>query len=1251
MDIKDFIEDHIPKMDSAELVYKLFHGLGYKTLTPAYRGKEAWGLKAKDKQIVKTIYTVADYKRFKIFLVELKSPSSAIIRSLPLYFERETQYPFFVVTHDYQNYTFVLVEKLREDAGVWKRKITKLNLDRENAYYTDKWILSEIGIDTKIEDPKAIYNHLQKAFSVEKVTRRFFDEYKELFKFLEKYLLKQISNRGWCHDYSLQLLNRLMFLYFVQKKRWLDNNPRFITDFWKIYKESMVERDSFYEKWLSVLFFEAFNNRFFSKPYFPDKLNTALALAPYLNGGLFTRNKLDAEEFKLNDDIFTEIFKFFDRYNFTIREELPLEVEVAVDPEMIGKVYESLVNVSEEADERGEAGIFYTARTEIDFMCRRSLVEYFHNHLEIDKPLIYEFIFAKSDEEKRDADKKISRIRLWEKIETLLDDLTVVDPACGSGSFLVGMLNILSDLYKRTYAHLNRKMSDFDIKKSIIGRSLYGVDVMNWAVHIAELRLWLQLIIETELTPQQLKIQPLLPNLTFKIRAGDSLVQEIGGINLAVRTELSNIPQPLKKKLTALKFEKLKFYNNDPSCKFKSADMLLKEELNIFRSILDYRIIEISKRIKSLKRTLASLIEQEGLFKQKVKQAKIKREEERIEKEIPRLESELQKIKTARFSLKGVADKPFVWDIDFVEIFSDEKTGFDIVIGNPPYVRQEKIAPPLLAKENVTNELKREYKDKLEASIKVLFGGKLPGKLDRKSDLYIYFYFHGLGILNSKGTFCFITSNSWLDVGYGKNLQQFLLENTHIKAIYDNSAKRSFTQADINTIIALLSAPFKKTKEGLKKTAKFVLFKKPFEDVGTAENLIKIDEVDDKLNNDSYRVITISQKKLLEEGWEYPEKQISPSMKGKTTHYPSPPSRGGDKGEGKKSQPIIARDSAVATRVKKQVLLKDKFLTGRYTGNKWGGKYLRAPDIFFTILEKGKGKLVRLGDIAEVRFGIKTGCNEFFYLPSKHFDIKKEGRYYRLIPKHEGLPDDLRIEEEYLPVSILSPKNAESIVVNKSLLPKRLLLLHPSDSLSQGLRTYIKWGESMKFDKRPSCKTREKWYALAGRLPAPLVCNYLVNDYMRFYYNEDGLWVSDNFQEIRPFTSVLSLAIILNSLLTQLFINMVGRYSFGGGLLKIQTYEVAYLEILSPLLVKQSEDKLKKVLISFGTKCNISLYKQVGINPKQPIRSQKPKPLPDRKALDDIIFDILGLTQEERNEVYWAVCELVKNRLEKARSV
>ncbi|RLG23301.1 hypothetical protein DRN85_09635 [Methanosarcinales archaeon] len=362
--------------------------------------------------------------------------------------------------------------------------------------------------------------------------------------------------------------------------------------------------------------------------------------------------------------------------------------------------------------------------------------------------------------------------------------------------------------------------------------------------------------------------------------------------------------------------------------------MLLQEELNIFRAILDDRALNLSNRIKSLQRMMQETPKQIEFFKDEKKgeQTELFDQKEKIKKELEKLKEELENVKEARQALKGIHDKPFVWDIDFAEIFSGEKNGFDIVIGNPPYVRQEKIAPPLVPKEKVTNEMKRTYKDKLESSIKAHFERRLPKKLDKKSDLYIYFYFHGLTLLNSKGTFCFITSNSWLDVGYGKDLQQFLLENVHIKAIYDNSAKRSFTQADINTIIVVFSAPLKQRGEGLSNYAKFVLFKKPFEDVLTSQNLIEIENVKDTLNTDSYRVISVPQKKLFEEGWEYPED--------------------------------------ITENHKKAF----KFNIGKYTGNKWGGKYLRAPDIFFTILEKAKryrffeynGKIVIVEDITEM---------------------------------------------------------------------------------------------------------------------------------------------------------------------------------------------------------------------------------------------------------------------------------------------
>ena len=145
--------------------------------------------------------------------------------------------------------------------------------------------------------------------------------------------------------------------------------------------------------------------------------------------------------------LFAEILGFFSRYNFTVSEDSPFDEDVAVDPEMIGKVYESLVNVSEEADDRGEAGIFYTPRIEIALMCRLTVVDYLRNHLpEVPKGLLYDFIFAMEEEARVEADRRICEAKLWKRLDKLISDLTVCDPAVGSGSFLVGMLELLTDL-------------------------------------------------------------------------------------------------------------------------------------------------------------------------------------------------------------------------------------------------------------------------------------------------------------------------------------------------------------------------------------------------------------------------------------------------------------------------------------------------------------------------------------------------------------------------------------------------------------------------------------------------------------------------------------------------------------------------------------------------------------------------------------------------------------------------------------
>ncbi len=1211
MDTKNFVQEFLPGIKSTEDVYRLFRGLGYpedKVLDPTYKRKIGeFELAKEEREKVENIYTVFNYDgKIQIFLIETKTLSSHLVRYITKRFSDRYLRFLLILTCDYKEYTFVFPGFERIEAGRHKPKMTRLVFDTEYLYHTDFLTLSNLALTGKEENWRGIWLRWRDAFSVRKVTSKFFDGYKNAFFDLrDTFEEAQGIKIKEAHELAQQFLNRLMFLYFIAKKKWLSDDAKFIRWFWNRYRQERkhgnAKDNTFYENWLRILFLEAFNNRYSHPGYHPGDVKSILANAPYLNGGLFHRNALDDLPFYIDDELFEKVFNFFEQYNFTIHEAHPLDVEVAVDPKMIGYVYESLSNVAEEIYERQDLGIFYTPIIEVEFMCKRTVVEYLANHLqETPKEWIYRLLF---DEDKKEVEKYIAENNLWYRLEELFDNLSVIDPACGSGAFLVGMLHVLLDLYRLTYSHIKRDMTEFELKKKIIGNSLYGVDVMPWAVHSAELRLWLQLIIEENIPFAQRKLHPLLPNLNMRLRAGDSMVQEVGGINLHLRD--GGLSPSLKRKLTSLKTEKEKYYNNDPTAKFKNDKLILQEELRIFCEVIDERIFTLQnkKQVNDYK-TQYNLYDAE---KNRQAEAESSKKKEKVEKEIEALVN-------IKRTIQAPGRKPFIWDIDFAEIFGD-KGGFDIVIGNPPYVRQEKIAPPNKLKKDVTVAEKKQYKEKLLRSIQA----HLPfiRKMDKKSDYYVYFYFHGLSLLNSKGSFCFITSNSWLDVGYGKDLQEFLLRYCHIKAIYDNQTRRSFEHADVNTVIALLGSPVVEKGRrrapsewpALTETARFVMFKVDFEKVVNTRNLIEIEKADTVLKTNNYRVYPVKQETLLEEGWEYPE----------------------DTGEDQKKA--------------------FGFNIGKYASNKWGGKYLRAPDIYFTILEKGKGKLVRLGDVAEVRRGFTTGCNEFFYLPSKHFDIRKEGQYYDLLPKHEGLPKGIRIEEEYLPFSVLSPRNLDSIYIKPSNLKKHLLLLDSRFHPSNGIEAYIKWGEQQKFNIRPSCMSRDKWWAIAGRSKCLLACNYLVNDYMRFYYSRKGTWFSDNFQEINKSGNHIILSILLNSIVSQLFLNMTGRSNFGGGLLKIQTYEVSDLLTIDPLLVSVDVKELENVLINFNQECNLPIYEQCGLNPNLPIREQNPTPLPDRKALDDIVFDILGLTQDERNEVYWAVCELIKNRLEKAKSL
>jgi len=1029
---------------------------------------------------------------------------------------------------------------------------------------------------------RADFSSLEKileAFSLEAVSDAFYQEFKPKYDAIAE-TVQGTTDVKLKQDFALLFVIRTIFLGFVQKKGWLGGNPRFLQDFWQEYRNGGQPANTFYKEWLEPLFFEALNSPpghkvAYGQAPFSKKTQIALQMAPYLNGELFKRKTgIDDQGLWIPDDLIGDFFGFLFQYNFTVEENELYDEELELNPEFLGIIFERLTNM--------EQGAVYTPRVEVDLMCRLALVKWLEQTTNIEKEDLYHLFFREAgtgevyDEYQKQGDFSPSEIRaLIEKLESV----TVCDPAAGSGAFLVGMLQVLDQTLENLYGRNNtpddlkaKAPAPFERKKAIIERSLYGVEVKRWAVWINHLRLWLTLFVDM---PDNFKTSftPLLPNLTFKVRAGDSLLQRIGGKTFPVQGHV-NLPAHVRRKIVELKKKKRDFFYN------RSLDerLIEKEELDVFRAILD---AEIEEQKSLLRRLLAPKPKQISLLPQPEQQeldfaSAVAAQRAKIESWIAELEAQKRSLKEER---------PFIWSIEFAEIFFD-RGGFDIIIGNPPYVRQEEISDP-------NGRLSvRDYKDALLEMVLLDFPDyfaksraqtdqfRKGRKPDGRSDLYTYFYIRALRLLNPQGVHVFICSNSWLDVGYGAWLQEFFLRNAPLHLVIDNHAKRSFARADVNTVITVASAPRRVPENHV---VRFVAFKQPFEDAVLSENLLAIEDATGVLKTDAFRVSPITVGELLAEGSD----------------------------------------------------------NGKYVGDKWGGKYLRAPDIFFTILEKGKGKLVRLGDIAEVRFGIKTGANDFFYL-----EPLGPGSRPGLVRVRNGAGWEGEIEEEFLKPVIKSPRECRTIVIRPEDLRYRIFMCHKSKKELKGTRAleYIEWGERQGYHRRPSCKSRRFWWDVGDQRQPIALLFKAFNDKFLVPILAGEIKSSDRFYAVYPNTDG-NWGVALNNTLVTLMTELNGRANLGEGALDNMTYEAAKNLIINPALLPNTVPSIEILAQSIFTEC--------GIDPesKVPIAEQEPHPLPDRKALDDIVFDALGLTEKERKEVYRAVCQLVWERISRARSV
>jgi adenine-specific DNA-methyltransferase len=698
-------------------------------------------------------YEISDYSKIGIFEVELNekvniSRNRVALRNLIKDITQQVAGAMVVfVQGDKWRFSYISKRKVKnvtaneiEDKQTAPKRYTYLFGKNEKA------LTAAIRFDKLIQKQKEnIFQFLSlddfdEAFSVEKLSKEFFQNYKDAYedfvqfitgkryaKKSNKYVEQIVDEPDWqftalfnkkekeARDFCKRMMGRIVFLYFIQKKGWLavaqgknwgEGNPDYLYDLFRKSKH----KDDFYYLELVPLFFKTLNNTD------SEKKSNALRF-PYLNGGLFD----DSQDRKYNklhlpEHIFQKLFETFNNYNFTIYEDAPDEHTVAVDPEMLGHIFENLL------EDNKDKGAFYTPKEIVHYMCKESLKEYLFAHDEQH--------FANNELAKRSIDKIIQQVELNSdekqyaeknafKIIDALEQVKICDPAIGSGAFPMGLLQEIfnAQIYLQELKGFKKGVSDADIKKHIIEESIYGVDIDAGAVDIARLRFWLSLVVD-EHEPQP------LPNLDFKIVCANTLIPLGNAADL------------------------------DFNSKAGQAVKELEELRHNFFNVSSDNKLKLERQFKKIQTDLLSLRE---------------------------LASKTNfEIYTKLYEFNPFEDKACSW-FDAWWMFGI-KQGFDIVIGNPPYIKEPTNRNAFDGFRNT-----KYYQGKMD-----LWYGFACVMLDN--------------LKKDTGILIFIATNNWVTNAGGSKFRNKVVDDAQILQLIDFGNYKIFESADIQTMIMLFKA-------------------------------------------------------------------------------------------------------------------------------------------------------------------------------------------------------------------------------------------------------------------------------------------------------------------------------------------------------------------------------------------------------------------------------------------------------------
>lgn len=595
---------------------------------------------------------------------------------------------------------------------------------------------------------------IENAFNVEALSNEFFGKYKsEYDSFVEyitgkryvkkggKYVEAQThaphptlypafgGNDKLVRDYVKKLLGRIVFLHFLQKKGWLgvpagkdwgDGDRSFMLHLFENASEE--QKDNFLDEVLERVFADGLDcDRSDRNDLYDTKVEGFRnCRIPYLNGGLFERDPLDEKTVKFPAEYFDSLLTMLSRYNFTIDENDPDDAEVGIDPEMLGRIFENLL------EDNKDKGAFYTPKEIVQYMCRESLIAYLQTgQTEEDRERIRQFVTT-HDGEQLDGLKGV--------LDQKLRDVKICDPAIGSGAFPMGLLREL--FLCRAAIEPDVAENAADIKRHIIQNNIYGVDIERGAVDIARLRFWLSLIVD-EKSPEA------LPNLDFKIMQGNSLLEQYKGVDLSAVTGRK---EKTEKTVT--------FFGN----LVDDSRRQLCEKLDEY-----YACPEHTQKVE-LRKQIAEIVKQEL-----------------VEQGITVDFGDIDLAANSQF---------FLWHTWFHDVFSrpSKEGGFDITIGNPPYIS----APTQIASPELNEQRQR------------IVACKKYKSLNEKWDLYVPFMELGLQLLSPNGVFSMIVPYPLTNQKYGKKLRKMIVEEYCLLEIADLNGTKIFENATVSNCIPFI---------------------------------------------------------------------------------------------------------------------------------------------------------------------------------------------------------------------------------------------------------------------------------------------------------------------------------------------------------------------------------------------------------------------------------------------------------------